>query len=169
MNNTKVKINFKTGEMELEGTETFVQSQLEKLDVIVNLMEQLSETAEEEVVEEAVTEAEEKKLLTTGEKGLEIPDTFGEWFHKFKGEITDSDKALVTAYYVQKHNEENDFKTIEVNKSLLEHGIKLPNPSRELERLSSKKLVFQTRKVGKLKYLRVSSDGVTHLKTLLRE
>ncbi|MCC6503675.1 MAG: hypothetical protein IT362_11150 [Deltaproteobacteria bacterium] len=171
MNNTKVKINFKTGEMELEGTEIFVQAQLEKLDVIVSLMGQFSEITEEEAVEEAVTEAEEEKLLKTGEQGLEIPGTFGEWLHKFKGDLSDSDKALITAYYVQKQNEGNDFKTSDVNKSLIDHSIKISNPSQVLRRLSSssKKYVFQTRKIGKLKYLRVSSDGVDHLKALLNQ
>lgn len=78
------------------------------------------------------------------------------------------DKALITARYVQSQSPTNDFKTSEVNKSLRDHGVKLGNPSRELDRLASKKLMFQVRKVGKLKFFRVSVDGQQHLETLLR-
>ena len=95
-----------------------------------------------------------------------MSDNFGEWFHGFKDNVNDLDKALLTAYYEQKQSPENDFKTSAVNQSLQEHGIKLSNPSSSLKRLTAKKLLFQTRKVGKLKYMRVSADGVKYLKTL---
>jgi len=116
----------------------------------------------------AVAEEEQEKLASTSEKELQVPNTFGEWFHGFKNDINDSEKALITAYYVQKQSPQNDFKTSEVNKSLQEHGVKLSNPSNSLKNLSKKKLLFQTRKNGKLKYMRVSSDGVNHLKSLRR-
>jgi hypothetical protein len=74
----------------------------------------------------------------------------------------------LTAYYVQNDSEQNDFKTSEVNKSLKEHGIKLSNPSTSLKRLVEKKLLFQTRKNGSLKLMRVSQDGMSLLRTLFR-
>ena len=171
METTKVKINFRTGEIEMEGSEQFVKSQLEMLEPIVEYMAQLAGGASGDsngIENEHDAVVEEEKISTIGEKGLEVPKTFGEWMHKFKDDLNDLDKSLLTAYYVQKASTENDFKTSEVNKSLKEHGIKLSNPSASLQRLSSKKFVFQTRKVGKLKFLRVSSDGISHLKSLLR-
>lgn len=171
----RAKINFKTGEIELEGSEQFVQSQLENMDTIVDFMALLASGSQnglqnsiEEEELEIVAEEEQEKLASSGEQNLEIPPTFGEWLHKFKDELTDSDEALLTAYYVQKQSPQNDFKTSEVNKSLQEHGIKLVNPSHTLTRLTVKKLLFQTRKDGKLRYMRVSADGVKCLESLLR-
>jgi hypothetical protein len=86
--------------------------------------------------------------------------------HSFKTELSDLDKALITAHFIQAQSTDNDFKTSEVNNSLKEHGIKLPNPSVSLQRLGEKKLLFQTRKVGKLRYMRVSTEGQKPLETL---
>lgn len=171
----RAKINFNTGEFELEGSERFVQSQLANIDSIAEYMVLLSSSNElfdENIIEQeeiaAVAEEEQEKLASTSEQELQMPNTFGEWLHGFKNDINDLEKALITAYYVQKQSSENDFKTSEVNKSLQEHGVKLSNPSRSLQNLSKKKLLFQTRKDGKLKYMRVSSDGVNYLKSLRR-
>lgn len=171
MDSTKVRINLKTGEIELEGSEQFVKEQLEMLGPIVEFMAQLSTGSNgtaDEPSDEAEPTTEQEKISKIGEKGLDVPNSFGEWKHKFKEDLNDLDKSLLTAYYVQKANTENDFKTSEVNNSLKDHGVKLSNTSASLQRLESKKLAFQTRKVGKLKYLRVSSDGISHLKSLLR-
>lgn len=162
----KARINFKTGEVELEGSEQFVQEQLANIDAIAEYMALLAtnnSADEESLVEQEeiaiVAEEEEEKLSSVGEQELQIPNTFGEWFYRFRNEINDLEKALITAYYVQKQSPQNDFKTSEVNKFLQEHGVKLSNPSTSLKRLAEKKLLFQTRKSGKLKYMRVSSDG----------
>jgi hypothetical protein len=81
--------------------------------------------------------------------------------------LSDQDKSLLTAYYVQSQSSTNDFKTSEVNKALMDHGIKLANPSVSLKRLGVKKLLFQTRKVGKLRFMKVSADGIAELRRLL--
>ena len=171
----RARINFKTGEVELEGSEQFVQGQLANIDAIADYIALLSTNNsldEESIVEQeeiaAVAEEEQEKLASTSERELQVPNTFGEWLHGFRDDINDLEKALITAYYVQKQSPQNDFKTSEVNKFLQDHGVKLSNPSNSLTRLAEKKLLFQTRKNGKLKYMRVSSDGVNHLKSLRR-
>ncbi len=174
-NQARAKINFKTGEVELEGSEQFVQSQLANIDSIAEYMALLASNNsvdDRNIVEQeeiaAVVEEEQEKLISVGDQGLQVPNTFGEWSHGFKSDVNDLEKALITAYYVQKQAPQDDFKTSEVNKSLQEHGVKLANPSNSLNRLSERKLLFQTRRNGKLKYMRVSSDGVNHLKSLRR-
>jgi hypothetical protein len=175
MSNTRVKINLLTGEIELEGSETFVENQLENLDSIVELLlaakgEQLDDEMEVEELEDAASSnGTVSNSNPVAPKELEMPSSFGEWMHKFRDDIDGNDKALFTAYYVQKQSPQNDFKTREVNNSLKEHGIKLPNPSESLKRLVAKKLIFQTRKNGTVKFFRVSQDGLQHLKSLLRQ
>jgi hypothetical protein len=177
METTKVGINFRTGEVEFEGTEQFVADQLSKLADIADLMASLSMPAEKREAEDTLDEEDEKETLEEVEekeaaakqadKTITVPQSFGEWLHKFKGDLSDQDKALLTAYYVQSQSSTNDFKTSEVNKALKEHGIKLANPSETVRRLGVKKYLFQTRKVGKLRFMRVSADGVTELRRQL--
>lgn len=118
---------------------------------------------------ESVIQADEVETVSPKSKSDNLPETFGEWMHSFKANLSEVDKALVTARYVQSQSETNDFKTAEVNKALKDHGIKLSNPSTFLKQLDRKKYLFQTRKVGSLSYKRVSVDGQNYLETLKRE
>ena len=97
-----------------------------------------------------------------------VPEVFGEWLTMFKDDLLDIDKALLTAYYVQQQSSQKEFKTSDINAALLEHGIKLSNPSRDLTFLTKKKYMFQTRKDGKLSIKRVSASGEEHLRTLFK-
>ena len=165
------RINLKTGEIEISGSEEFVEARIDSLGEILELV---SESAvESEVVEEPAnaSSSNQSEQASSASKATSdgIPSTFGEWMHSFKDDITDIQKALITARFVQSQSPENDFKTAEVNKSLKDHGIKLSNPSKSLKVLEEKKFLFQTRKVGKLSYKRVSTDGQAHLETLKRD
>lgn len=165
----KFKLNLKTGEIEVEGSEAFVERQIETLENLIQLMEIKPIVGSED----ASTTNESTENEHTGSEDVTItteklPSTFGEWMHTFKTELSDLDKALITARFVQSQFPANDFKTSDVNKALKDHGIKLSNPSVTLKRLGEKKLMFQTRKVGKLRYMRVSVDGQKHLNTLKR-
>lgn len=167
----KFKFNFKTGEIEIEGTEDFVRQQIDGIDHLLNIFAISSNGNEDEVpphgngVQPNVTTA----AAAAVDEADVPPATFGEWMHGFRAELSDIDKALITARFVQSQSASNDFKTSDVNKALQEHGIKLSNPSQSLKLLSTKKHLFQTRKVGKLRFMRVSFDGQKHLGTLKRE
>lgn len=173
METTRVKINLYSGEIELEGSEKFVENQLENLDSIIELISSVRKTEKNKVSHDINNEQESSDndiddQPNTNPKGISVPSSFGEWMHKFRDDVNDLEKCLLTAYYVQNGSPQNDFKTREVNDSLKEHGIKLSNPSTSLKRLVEKKLLFQTRKNGAVKFMRVSQDGMQLLKSLLR-
>jgi len=166
----KFKINLRTGEIEISGSEEFVEARINSLDDVLGLIN--SQIAAPDPLDNAeknsgVTSSSPTTSVSPSSDGM--PETFGEWMHTFKDGINDLEKALITARFVQSQSEDNDFKTTEVNSSLKDHGIKLSNPSQTLKMLENKKYLFQTRKVGKLSYKRVSTDGQKHLDTLKRE
>ncbi len=166
----KFKLNLKTGEIEVEGTEAFVERQIQALESLVDLMkisDQINENKAPPLIEEQSRNGD--KLASGETAGDAIPSTFGEWMHIFKTELNDADKVLITACFVQSQSSTKDFKTAEVNKALKEHGFKLSNPSATLNNLVDKKLLFQTRKVGVLKYFRLSVDGQKNLNLLKRQ
>ena len=174
METTRVKINLFSGEIELEGSEDFVANQMENLDSIIELLSSVrkptkteaDDSTDEELDVETKGNLSDQSSQNPGQ--ITVPDSFGEWMHKFRDNVNDLDKCLLTAYYVQNSSPQNDFKTREVNNSLKEHGIKLSNPSTSLNRLVEKKLLFQTRKNGTVKFMRVSQDGMQLLKSSLR-
>lgn len=167
----KFKINLKSGEVDIAGSEEFVERQIEKLaDLVEALGFSLGSGANDDAEDQDhANGGEEVRAPASKQSGDAPTGTFGEWLHSFKSEINDLDKALITARFVQAQSAENDFKTSEVNKALKEHGIRLANPSNSLKRLADKKLMFQTRKVGSLRFMRVSVDGQKHLETLRRQ
>lgn len=165
----KFKLNLKTGEVEIEGSEAFVERQIQQLETLIESVGLHTQQRDEGSggAQFETSDSPISQQLATKEE--QPPASFGEWMHTFRADINDLDKALITARYVQSQSPENDFKTSEVNKSLKDHGIKLSNPSGCLKRLGDKKLMFQTRKVGALKFMRVSVDGQKHLEGLKRQ
>lgn len=167
----KFKLNLKSGEVEIEGSEKFVEKQIEQLESLVKslgLQAVLSRKEQDSMGDESEESVVTSKIDQPSSDVIPVA-SFGEWLNSFQIDINDLDKALITARFVQSQSAQNDFKTSEVNKSLKDHGIKLSNPSSSLQRLAEKKLMFQTRKVGSLKYMRVSTDGQKQLNSLKRE
>jgi hypothetical protein len=163
----RFKLNLATGEVEIEGQEAFVERQIEQLQELIESLGLAANMGSGET-HAPVPASSLNPQPTPDNDAPGFPASFGEWMHTFKSDINDLDKALITARYVQQQSTENDFKTSEVNKALKDHGIKLANPSVCLKRLADKKLMFQTRKVGSLRFMRVSVDGQNHLSSLKR-
>lgn len=165
----KLKVNFVSGEIEIAGEESFVRDQIKNSEKIFELMTELhKEFYNKEMTKllnntpETIVEKEDigKKLGSS--------NSFGEWFQKFKKDLTETEKALIAAYYIQNNSAENEFKTIEVTKTLKDYGIRLSNTSLFLNNLQSQRYIFPTEKKENVIYRRVSTDGVEYLKTLVR-
>lgn len=170
MPTASVKINLSNGEIEISGSEEFVERQLANLDDIISRINTKKIVRRESAPLPSMGEATEiDDVPDANQSENTLPDTFGEWLNRFPREINDNDKALVAAYFIQKQSDGNEFKTLEVNKILQDQGIKLTNPSTSIRRLASKKLSFSVRKDGKISYYRLSKSGEEHLFSLLPE
>lgn len=166
---TTFKINIKSGEIEISGSESFVEKQIENLQETLALC--FSSNDVKDKTEDASNKIDESLSSideNTKKKELKMTSSFGEWLHLFTDDLTEVDRALIGGYYLQKNSETNDFKTYDLNKILSEHGIKLSNTSLFIASLLPKKLAFISKRDGKLKRFRVSQDGEDYLKTLMR-
>ena len=168
MADARVRLNLASGEIEIQGSEEFVERQLSNLESLIStlshnnrLQTQSPSSPEDKADKETTT------TTTTTTTEPQLPDTFGEWLNQFPDDIIDSEKALIAAYYIQTKSADDEFKTSEVNKILKEQGVKLANTSNSIKRLVSRKLAFATRKVGKISYYRLSKNGREHLASLL--
>lgn len=152
---TRIRIKIKAGELEIEGTESFVREHLEKYE---DLIESFKEAQTETDIPQTETEVQE---VSSAMKDR-LPETFGEYFHGFRKSISDIDKILIAGYFVQSKSPDSSFTTASANKLLLEQGVKLPNASQSVTRNKSSKKIF-TVQGGKF---RVSDQGIDYLRGL---
>ncbi|WP_312905889.1 hypothetical protein [Stutzerimonas nitrititolerans] len=176
----KFKLTSHDHTIELEGSEEFVERQIENIQALLTLSpaiihrekstpDELPSTTDScSTIADSSIDISSQKPSPAHTSDLAVPESFGEWMYKFTDDMNDQETALMCALFVQAKSSTNDFKTSEINNCLKEHGIKIANPSTNIQRLASKKLTFQTRKVGKLIYMRVSRDGEAHLRSKLR-
>lgn len=162
-NSTVVRINLKSGEIEIQGTEEFVERQLANLDSLLVTISSSGNTTPFSPPQERRKRGEEQ--IT--DEASELPGTFGEWLNRFPRDLTDQDMALVAGRYVQNDSDSSEFKTSQVTSMLKGQGIKLANTSHSIKRLITKKLAFVTRKEGRISYYRLSKDGEERVMLLL--
>jgi len=170
MSEAKVKISIGDNEVEIQGDEGFVERQIRNVESLLKVLNvanighqrnptQLRESASEHNGNDIKDNDQEKKL----------PDTFGEWFSSFPNKLSDTDKALIAAYYIQRKSDNEGFRTSDVNNLLKEQNINLSNPSDSIRKLSKRKLVFIQKKAGKkLKIYKVSREGEKYIYNMMQ-
>src|ERR1051325_5401012 len=92
----------------------------------------------------------------------ELPEVFGEFYTGFRSDISDIDKTLIAAAFVQARDAERSFTTKAANQLLMDQNIKVSNPSEAVRRLTQSKKVF----VVSAGRFRVSATGYAHLDSL---
>ena len=166
----RIKLNLKLGEIEIEGSESFVSKHLEQLPGLLEGLNIVS--AIEENTSPLATGAKEEQVIAQENEGqatdkngsseISVPDNFGELLNKFPKNIQQVDQILVAAYFAQHSSSDNSFKTYFANKLLKDQGIKLTNAGQSIINLKNKKFIFAVKKG----VYRVSKQGMDHILTL---
>jgi hypothetical protein len=145
----RIRINLAQRELEVEGSEGFVRGYGARLEVLLDRL--TSGTAL------AAPVAMPRDEPPAG------PLDFPEFLLRLPGSATEVDTMLAAGYWVQQRSADDAFTTAEANRRLLEHGVKLGNPSQCVKQSLLAKRLFQ---VQKGRY-RISQQGRTHLRQLL--
>ncbi|HJW40464.1 MAG TPA: hypothetical protein VJ476_04445 [Rhizomicrobium sp.] len=148
----KVRANRSTGELEIEGPSQAVAEWWEKL------WPEVGQQAASVLHSVGGTRTSQLPAPTGGP----LPDVFGEFFTEFRSDITDVDKVLVAAAFIQARDPERVFSTKAANQALLDQNIKVANASENVRRLIQTKRAFV---VSDGRY-RVSAGGLDHLNSL---
>ena len=149
----RVRANKTTGELEIEGPAQAVTEWWDKL------WQEVSQQVG--TVSGPQGGVARTPLLIAASNGL-MPDVFGEFYTEFRSDITDVDKVLVAAAFIQGRDQERVFTTKAANQALLDQNIKVANASENVRRLIQTKRVFV---VSDGRY-RVSAGGLEHLNSL---
>lgn len=163
----RIRVNLADKEIEIQGTEEFVEKHLERVDEILNSMRSATASAGRETEE---SPGSTQTSSASSESELTVPEYFGQWLHRFRSaDLTEADQALIAGYFLEKRSEEEDFMTSEVNDALDEARISLSNTSRSIRQLSEDGQVYPTRKDGRSQRYRVSKEGEEYLISIMEK
>jgi hypothetical protein len=167
-NRVRIRLAWNNCEFEIEGSQKYVDTYSETIKAFTEILknnpgEQPAKDTPPSGKQISIFEPQPTPIKTTPD-GLEIPASFGEFYHKAPKSINKTDIVLLASYFVQSQNNEQTFSTREVNKLLREHGIDLTNTAHFNKLNQDYRKVFKMRQ-GQYK---VSEEGVDHLKDILR-
>lgn len=157
--NARIRISLSTGELEIEGSVSFVSQYAESIEVVLERLR--TEGPSAPIAARTATRAADASpsvsTVSTSAGGLE---PFGQVLHSLASK-TGTDQILLAGYYVGSVNSDGTFATNEAHKLLIEQGVKLSNASQSLKNNLTSKRVF---KVGTR--FKVAKSGVDYLKTV---
>jgi hypothetical protein len=166
--NGKIRIKFSDCELEIEGSEAFVEKQYAKIEPYFRGVKKFPALTATSIEKESKDQSEEKNVITLQtannlKNGSEISTLFGEWLHKLPSDATDSQTVLYAGFYCQKQDENNTFDGGSVNKLLKDHSIKLSNPSARIKDLLEDKKIFLVEKKGRFPKYRLAREVETEI------
>jgi hypothetical protein len=149
---TRVRVSLQAGELEVEGSESFVAGYADAIDALIARVR----------VEEPSVEAPSRDTNgTRASVGLHDDGEFPEALHRMSSS-SGTDQILVAGSFARKNHADGTFSTTEANALLLEQGIKLANASQSMANNLKAKRVFRAGKTWK-----ISRTGEEYIKTLV--
>lgn len=149
---SRVRINLAQSELEVEGTEAFVEGFRTQIDALLERLPQATVLAQP---------AQAGSVATTPPAKLDLPP-FGEYLHFLPQSATEVDRMLAAGFYLQQLSSDDSFATGDANKRLAEHGIKIGNASQCVRQSLTARRVFSVQR-GRF---RVSQQGRSYLRQL---
>lgn len=161
---SKIRILANNIEIEIQGTEQFINSHLENLEIYIERMGKTLVSNDVEV-KNRVNDKEEKQVNID----IPLPKYFVEWYRMFPEKISLKDKYLIASLFVQETSDSKNFKSSHVRVKLKEIGVVLsnsPNTALELSRSGyyRKMDVDSGRNIYEFTHL-----GIERIKELLRK
>lgn len=150
----RIRISLTTGELEIEGSESFVSQYAESIESVLERLRNDGPSSPAQPPHATATDATPTAASGSGD------EPFGEVLHSLSSK-SGTDQILLAGYYVGKNTTDGTFSTIDAHKLLIEQGVKLSNASQSLKNNVTAKRAF---KVGS-RY-KVAKSGVDYLKTL---
>lgn len=176
MGNTigKIRIKFSDCELEIEGSEAFVEKQYAKIEPYFREAKKNPVVTPTSVKKDNITHIDNKKISTSQtttdlKNEQDFSNIFGEWIQKLPSDATDLQTVLHAGYYCQRQNENNTFDGSAVNKLLIGHSIKLSNPSARIKDLLDAKKIFLVEKNGRIPKFRLTREAETEIIASLSE
>jgi len=160
----RLRVNLAAGEFEVEGSEDFVRDYAERIEALLDRFGAPADDPSAEPPPAAAptppTPAPTPPAAGAVEPAGDAP--FGELLQGLPRNATDVDRTLLAGLHLQRRAAERAFTTADANRLLLEHGIKLGNPSQSVKQNLVAKRAFA---VQRGRY-RVAQGGLGHLEQL---
>ncbi|SRR5258708_25681844 len=156
----KIRINLNSREIEIEGSEAFVEKYSETINNYIEIIKTPSRSNPQSLISSQREEGQ-SQFSSTERNADSVPDSFGEYYSRFPKSMKDVDKILVAGYFHQQKSGNNSFSTQEAASLLIEQGVKLSNAAAFLKANLTANKIFKHD--GKF---RISENGVDYIKKL---
>jgi len=178
----RVRVKTKTGEIEIEGSQLFVEKKMEQLLELMKKMDHALAGSTTTSNKQTISEGKANKVkptpiknktayakTTTTDPGkIIVPNSFRLWYAKFPDKVRQADALLIACYFIQHRSSDNVFKCFLAKNTLERSGIILTSLETSLNRLINEQLVLVSKKAGKLTLYKVSAQGRQHLVGLIK-
>lgn len=154
----RLHINLSTGEIELEGTVSFVSQYADSIGALLDRL--VSSDPSQTLTSPGVAAQGTSGTATQPQVAVAEEMPFGEVLHSLSSK-SGTDQILLAGHYAGMASTDGTFSTNEAHKLLIEQGVKLSNASQSMKNNLTAKRAF---KVGSR--FKVAKSGLDYLSTL---
>lgn len=154
---SRIRINLAQREVEVAGSEAFVERWAGKLEGMLSALTHAPMPA--------TAPAASPAAVVTAPARPERWQEFGAYIQALPSTATDVDRMLAAGFWVQRNSGDESFATAEATKRLDEHGIRIGNPSQCVKQSVNAKRVY---KGGNGRW-KISAQGREYLRRFLSE